>query len=110
MSMTESENIQATFEDAMYCVKTWSGEGHCEECRMYPLCHTFCDDTARIIVNALEEIQQYRAIGTVSEFRELKEKAKNPIDNFEFSPCPKCGSRKSLGDGFCYVCGTERGL
>lgn len=60
----------------------------------------------------LEELEAYRAIGTVSECRELKEKAtaKKPIDTFKFSPCPKCGSKESLGDGFCYNCGTERGL
>ena len=54
------------------------------------------------------ELERYRAIGTVSEFRELKEKAtaKKPNDKFEFSPCPRCGSRETLGDGFCYVCGT----
>ena len=65
-------------------------------------------EALNMAISALEEVQQLHAIGTVSEFRELKEKAtaKKPIDKFEFSPCPRCGSRETLGDGFCYVCGT----
>lgn len=57
---------------------------------------------------ANERLAEYEDIGTVSEFRELKEKAtaKKQNDKFEFSPCPRCGSRETLGDGFCYVCGT----
>lgn len=70
--MTENENIQATFEDAIYCAKSWAGDEFCEECRLYPLCHTFCDDVAEIIVKALEELKQYRAIGTVSEIMEMQ--------------------------------------
>ena len=53
------------------------------------------------IAKMFEELKQYRAIGTVFEFRQLKEKATAKI-----SPCPKCGSVRSLGDGFCYDCGT----
>ena len=50
-------------------------------------------------MDALEEIQQYRAIGTVSEFRELKEKAtaKKPYYvQYDVNPeignyhCPTC--------------------
>ena len=54
-------------------------------------------------ITALEEIQQYRAIGTVSEFRELKEKAteKKPSEIDERAEesfyylaflCPTCGN------------------
>ena len=50
-------------------------------------------------------MREYEKIGTVSEFRELKEKA-----TAKFSPCPKCGSVRSLGDGFCYDCGTALDL
>lgn len=34
-------------------------------------------------IKALEEIQQYRAIGTVEEFKALKEKNKPKIPNYE---------------------------
>ena len=47
-----------------------------------------------IAIKALSEIQQYRAIGTVSEFRELKEKATairaNAIDEFLERLCTVC--------------------
>ena len=45
------------------------------------------------ILNALSELEQYRAIGTVSEFRELKEKAtaKKPYYVYSDEPlCPYC--------------------
>ena len=32
-------------------------------------------EAVKVSITALEEVQRYRAIGTVSEFRELKEKA-----------------------------------
>ena len=82
MSMTESEAIE---DLKSYAENSWG----------------ILNETFKTAIKALEEIQQYRAIGTVSEFRELKEKA-----TAKFSPCPKCGSVRSLGDGFCYDCGT----
>ena len=59
MSMTESEAI-AIIEDV-----TWNGCGR----------HYGKIPIAReMAISALEEVQQLHAIGTVSEFRELKEK------------------------------------
>ncbi len=69
---------------------------------------TKCDDVAwrklkpaiDIAVNALEEIQQYRAIGTVEEYRKARERqrAKKPFKALEHQKksgykhkCPKCG-------------------
>ena len=62
---------------------------------------TKCDDVAwrklkpaiDIAVNALEEIQQYRAIGTVEECREARERqiAKKPIEyEDKYYGCPIC--------------------
>lgn len=70
--MTENEIKEATLEDAIYCAKVMACIEVCEECRFYGLCHTWCDDVYRIIINALEEVQAYRAIGTVEEFKALK--------------------------------------
>ena len=50
-------------------------------------------DTA---IKALEEIQQYREIGTVEECREAveKQKAKNPVkDKYHHNCCPNCGAQ-----------------
>ena len=63
---------------------------------------TKCDDVAwrklkpaiDIAVNALEEIQQYRAIGTVEECRKARERqrAKKPVKNeYNHDCCPNCG-------------------
>lgn len=56
-------------------------------------------------ISALEEIQQYRAIGTASEFAELKEKAtaKSPTYQGEHEKCPTCGSF-CIGE-YCIKCG-----
>ena len=60
----------------------------------------------------IEELKAYEAIGTVSEFRELKEKAtaKKPIHNgYGVYFCPKChGSVWQIPSEShcCFRCGT----
>jgi hypothetical protein len=56
------------------------------------------NETFKMAINALEEIQQYRAIGTVSEFRELKEKATAK------HKCPNCNELLSDEYRFCPTC------
>lgn len=70
--MTENEIKKATIEDAIYCAKAMACIEVCEECRFYGLCHIWCDDVYRIIIDALEESQQYRAIGTVERLLQLQ--------------------------------------
>ena len=51
-------------------------------------------DAMDIAVKALEEIQRYRAIGTVEECREARERqrGKKPIKNeYNHHCCPDCG-------------------
>jgi|GEM_PF-4946345 len=59
-----------------------------------------CDELGR-------EVEAYRAIGTVSEFRELKEKAtaKKPAYQGEHEKCPTCGSF-CIGE-YCIKCGQR---
>lgn len=54
------------------------------------------------IHKALEEIQQYRAIGTVSEFRELKEKA-TAKESYGIK-CPHCNFY-TINGRYCCNCG-----
>ena len=61
----------------------------------------------------LEELEEYRAIGTVSEFRELKEKA-NDVCKWEDKRCHVvCGHgkveyrHKVRGWSFCPYCGMR---
>lgn len=77
------------------------------------------EEELKTAIQALEEIQQYRAIGTIEEFKDLKEKAEakkpilnNPkIDEFyvkEAKLCPSCHSyiNDCSGD-YCRDCGQK---
>lgn len=63
------------------------------------------DEVYETAVIGLEELEQYRSIGTVSECREAvkKQRAKKPIIK-PWCPaiCPMCGEElsESLGDGY----------
>ena len=63
------------------------------------------EEFVKCCVEALEEIQQYREIGTVEECREAVEKQKAKeiiIRNWNPTKCPTCGHElsESLGDGY----------
>lgn len=74
---------------------------------------------SHFVLNALEEIQQYRAIGTVEKCREAMEKqrAKKPKTilrhrgGFEVEHCPNCDTnyqvdrRYIINDDYCPLCG-----
>lgn len=72
--------------------------------------------TLKAHIDLLEKLEQYRAIGTVEEFKALKEKAevKKPIqlDKWgEYHECPVCGksSENSYGCKYLYCpnCGCK---
>ena len=64
-----------------------------------------------IAIQALEEIQQHRAIGTIEEFKALKEKAtpkKLEVEKFwgyDDLMCPNCKSYKIRNPKYCCDCG-----
>lgn len=69
-----------------------------------------------VAIQALEEIQAYRAIGTIEELQALKEKAepKKPISIDvwgEYWKCPTCGKYVVDNWGckykYCRECGTK---
>lgn len=67
-----------------------------------------------LAINALEEIQQYQALGTVEELRLAKEKQmpmKPAVINkigFLQKKCASCGSEYLLFDGkYCPECGQK---
>lgn len=68
-------------------------------------------DSFIVAISALEEIQQYRAIGTVEECREAvgKQKAKKPVlRNYNLKlrkSCPVCGYSFSPLSRGCPKCG-----
>lgn len=110
--MTENEAIKI----ATHCLGVQAEQEVCEECDIYGNCHTDCKDAAVVAIKALEEIQQYREIGTVEECREgaEKQKPKKPekvtnssIRHTDDYICPNCG-KHFTGTGiaeYCYHCG-----
>ena len=66
-----------------------------------------------VAINALSEIQQYRAIGTIEELKALKEKAtpkKLEIEKFwgyDDLMCPNCKSYKIRNPKYCCDCGQK---
>lgn len=66
-----------------------------------------------VIIKSINEIRQYRKIGTVAECREAVEKQK-PMEIEEIHVdeyyCPACGSENCcdqgiVGDRYCHYCG-----
>lgn len=68
-----------------------------------------------VAVQALEEIQQYRAIGTLEECRAAveKQKPKKPVMDgyccFESYECPTCHHDISDEQKYCDKCGQKLG-
>ncbi len=59
-------------------------------------------------IKALEEIQQYREIGTIEECRELKERntpKKTKLISGLSSICPECGAPAFRNYDYCKRCG-----
>lgn len=66
----------------------------------------------KVAKDALKEIQQYRAIGTIEEFKDLKEKntpmelaEHNFQDEVHHYLCPSCRSIVSCTQNYCEECG-----
>ena len=112
--MTENEAIEIIWERHMDC------EDYRLQFDSYPDGYDFEFDQAVLIAaQALEEIQQYRAIGTVEEYREAVEKQepKKPKEilrhrgGFESHHCPNCDTdyqtdnRYTITDSYCPTCG-----
>lgn len=101
--MTENEAI-ARFKSCQENV------GKCEKCRFYSCCGIYdMEDTA---IEALEEVQQYRQIGTVEECRTAREKQipKKPdfTEDKEFALCPCCNCEGLLDkQKYCDNCGQK---
>ena len=60
-------------------------------------------------IQALEEIQQYREIGTVEECREAREKQKPKkiiriVGRYPYK-CPTCNGKLEIGYRHCIICG-----
>ena len=98
-----------TEQEAIRIIKEYRG--------LFP-CANNEDESLDEAIKALEEIKQYRAIGTVEECRAAveKQKAKKPqkteSEGYRYTDtyrCPNCGGNFS-GTGianYCYHCGQK---
>ena len=63
----------------------------------------------KFLISTLEEIQQYREIGTVEECREAREKQKPKkiiriVGRYPYK-CPTCNGKLEIGYRHCIICG-----
>ena len=63
--MTDHEK----FEIMIHCLKVSAEEEVCEECKIYGNCHTDCKEVARYAIEAMEELRQYRNLGSIDYVR-----------------------------------------
>ena len=105
--MTENEK---TIKQAIRCVV-----GACDEtCYHWSsgVCHGY-EEVAKGLEKALEEIKQYRAIGTIEEFKAFKEKnTKKRFNIFESHGmrqfvCGCCDRPILTTDNYCSFCGQK---
>ena len=75
-----------------------------------------CKKNIRILTKvngALQEIQQYRSIGTVKECREARERQRGkkpvlsaPCKSINYYLCPNCNKILNINKPFCCDCGS----
>lgn len=65
-----------------------------------------------IATEALEEIQQYRAIGTIEECQDARERQRpkkykkiHPCKSVTYYQCPCCNGLLHINENFCGECG-----
>lgn len=66
--MTPEEAIKI----AIHCFGVQAEQEVCEECPVYLESGIACREVARVAISALEEIQQYREVGTVEQVKTRK--------------------------------------
>ena len=79
----------------------------------YDSCYCLMKPARDMAIKVLEEVQQYRALGTVEELKEAKEKqvAKKPYveesAGFKLYHCPGCAMPIFAGTEYCSDCGQK---
>lgn len=117
--MTENEALKI----AIHCLSVQVDQEVCEECPVYLDGGVACREAARVAIEALKEIQQYREIGTVEECQEAVEKQNPKKPRLNYKPkffgratytCPRCGNccleefaNERQNNRYCWDCGQK---
>ena len=105
-------------------IKILDTEKHCLDKSTKGLCKINCGDCKanipivyqekayELAIFALKEIQQYRKIGTVEEFREAVEKQEPKVGIVTVGKtypvmCPSCGHKMEFAYHHCIFCGQN---
>lgn len=98
---------EEAIKTAIHCLGVQAEHEVCEECPVYLDGEIACREAARVAIEALKEVRQYREIGTVEECQEAREKQipKKPV-------CKPKPYNESVGfneEWFCPSCGAYIG-
>ena len=103
------------YQEAIYCMKVMADEEVCEECNYYQSCdHTKQSDMARMVILAINELQQYKHLGTLEEVRDAVERkqAKKPSLMLgiygRVYECKECGNELDMYSEYCPFCGQKQ--
>lgn len=66
--MTQCEKIIC----AIHCIKVQDGKEVCQKCRAYNLGDAICEDISSEAIKALEEVLEYRKLGSIEELKNQK--------------------------------------
>lgn len=98
-TVVEKRGVGMTENIAIYCLKAASelNPEMCEECPLYGQTGAdhCCEDALQVAIKALEELQQYRAIGTVEECRAAVEQLENERKFLEHAYDKDLGKEKA---------------
>lgn len=75
--MTDNEK----FECAIHCMKVQADMEIYGDCKAYTMDDSTCRDIARETIKSLEEVQEYRKLGTVEEIKNIQSKTIHDLIN-----------------------------
>lgn len=109
MGMTEQEAIKYLNSGCLGLACEYHMANRCKD--DYEAREKRKDDAIKMSIKALEEVEQYRALGTVEELGKLKEKQtpkKAAFDNEALlHTCPSCSKLVGAHQNYCWNCGQK---
>ena len=100
-----------TLKDEIKC-SCYRNRGYCGICTIYSeMDRNNIIDACKTAISAMQELQEYRRLGTLEEVRDAveKQKRKKPCASNRCYVCPRCGLVTSLRikHNYCDACGQH---